>query len=305
MSDNQTEIVTTVRPSEQTVIMSVPKRRPGRIRIATRFIGFVFGNLRKRKKAPVYKHSDAAGRMSLLGHLAELRDRLIKCSLAILIGTAIAGFKCYDIAEIMKLATRQPNLYATAPLDMFSLLLKISLFGGILLASPIIVYQILSFLSPALEPERKPGEEGYDEEMRILRGIKRSTYFVLPGTAIAFIAGVCFAYFVVVPTAIHFLYNIGGGVFTALPDAAKTLSVATSLIFWLGMIFELPIIMFVLAKLRLVTWKQLFKWWRYATIFAFVAAAFITPTPDPLGQVLVAVPILALYWLGILFARFA
>ena len=121
----------------------------------------------------------------------------------------------------------------------------------------------------------------------------------------SFIAGICFAYFVLVPAALQFLLNFGGDQIVANPAISRYISFVTHLLIAAGAIFQLPLVMFFLAKVHLVNPKMLNSIRRYVIVAAFVIAAVVTPTPDPFNQLLVAIPILVLYEIGALLARLA
>jgi sec-independent protein translocase protein TatC len=120
-----------------------------------------------------------------------------------------------------------------------------------------------------------------------------------------FVGGVVFCYYFVLPPAIHFLTTYGADQFTPTLTAMDYITTLTKVMFWTGVVFQIPIIMFGLAKAQIVGWKKFLSWWKFAIILSLVLSAFINPSPDPLFQLVVAGPIFGLYLLGILFARFA
>jgi sec-independent protein translocase protein TatC len=183
--------------------------------------------------------------------------------------------------------------------------LTLSIYAGLLLSSPFVVYQIMAFLAPALEPELPPGSAGYEEELKLLKSIRRSIWMFIPFVVVSFVAGILFAYYLVEPAAIHFLYNFNEGVYNNQIDANKFIGFTSKIMFWTGLTFELPIFMFMLAKIGLVNWKRMVKWWRFAIVISFAIGAVISPSPDPFNQTIVAVAVFGLYWLGVLLARFA
>jgi sec-independent protein translocase protein TatC len=164
--------------------------------------------------------------------------------------------------------------------------MKISLLSGVILALPIIIYEILAFVMPGL----KPGERFW-------------VWWALPTATLFFVGGVAFAYFVMLPTALPFLLNFMG--ITTSPRPSNYFGFVTNLLFWVGVSFELPLVIFVLAKLKVVTAKQLLKQWRIAIVISAILAALITPTPDPVNMGLMMIPLIGLYFLSILFAVFA
>jgi sec-independent protein translocase protein TatC len=186
---------------------------------------------------------------------------------------------------------QQPSIRPvfTQPTEMFVTSFKIAFLGGFALALPFILLEVALFILPALE---------YPHERRWL-------YFLMPSAFIFFVVGAAFAYFLVLPQALGFLLTFGGGLAQALPSISSYVGFVVALIFWIGLSFETPLAIFFLAKIRVVTVSRLVSGIRVAIVAAFVIAALITPTPDPFNQTLVALPIILLYLLGILFARFA
>ena len=160
---------------------------------------------------------------------------------------------------------------------------------GIGLASPVIFYQVLAFVLPALT-----------------RREKRLLFAFMPLVVTFFFVGVAFGYFVTLPFALKYLidFNIGGMV-RPLIRVGDYLGFVTTILFWMGVAFETPIVIFFLAKTRIVDVRRLSAYRKYAILVAFVLAAVITPTPDPLNQSLVAIPLWILYEIGILLSRFA
>ena len=165
------------------------------------------------------------------------------------------------------------------------------LYCSLALALPFIVYQAMLFVRPALT--------------------RRETiyvYLLLPGVAVLFIAGVLFAYYVFLGNALDFLLNS-----PFLEDLlgkpqlriGEYISQITKILFGMGLAFETPLIIFFLAKLGIVNAKQLSRWRKFAIVGVFIVAAVITPTPDPINQLLVAIPLLLLYEIGVLLARIA
>ena len=127
----------------------------------------------------------------------------------------------------------------------------------------------------------------------------------MPVVALAFIGGVAFGYFVLVPPAIDFLLNWGSDIATPMIRIGNYVNVMVMLLFWMGVVFETPVVMFVLAKLGIVSWRGFARWRRYWVVVAFILGALITPTFDPINQSLVAVPLIVLYEAGIWLARLA
>lgn len=255
------------------------------------------------------KPKPIASQMTFFEHLGELRNRLMWSALAVVVTTAIAWFFHEDLlAAFLDLAKKSFPTVHFISIDVtqsFGVYFELCLQAGLLLASPILVYHILAFLAPALEPETQPGEAGYEEEVKMLGSIRRSLVFFIPLVALFFLAGIAFAYYLVLPPALKFLLGFGEGQFETTPTVKSFVGLMAKVMFWSGLVFELPIIMFLLAKMRLVTWQRMVKFWKWALVLSLVAAAFITPSPEIFSQAIISIPVYGLFWLGVLFARFA
>ena len=166
--------------------------------------------------------------------------------------------------------------------------LRIGVVGGVILAMPYILAELWGFIAPALRPQEK-----------------RYVYFLIPSALFMFLAGVAFAWFLLIPTAIRFLSTFTLGVFRTEWTSENYVPFVTALLFWIGVCFELPIVAFFLAKLRIVSARILLKAWRYAVVLICFVAAVITPTVDPFNMMLVALPLIGLYFIGILLAFIA
>ena len=127
----------------------------------------------------------------------------------------------------------------------------------------------------------------------------------LPATTALFLVGVAFAWFIMVPTALGFLQDFESDIFRAEWTAERYIAFLTSILFWIGVAFEMPMVVYVLARLGILGPKPLARNWRLAVVLITIAAAFITPTVDPFNMLLVVAPLLALYLISILLAAIA
>jgi sec-independent protein translocase protein TatC len=221
-------------------------------------------------------------------HLRELRSRLVKATLAVVLTTAISlTFAEQEVALLSSLAGDH-QLIALKPTETFVAYIKVAFITGIAISMPLLVYQLFRFIAPGLT-----------------RREKRLIIFSLPAVTLLFAGGVLFCYFVVLPGALQFLLNFGSQHVTATPNVSEFLSFVTRFLLLMGLAFETPLIIFLLAKLGVATPKRLRRFRRWAYVLAFILAAIITPTPDPINQIIVAVPIILLYELGTLLARLA
>lgn len=224
--------------------------------------------------------------MTLMEHLVELRDRLTKAVLALLVGMLVSTvFAKRVLAFLIALAGENlPQAYSpTAPMVMF---FKVALVCGAALAMPVVVYQLLRFIIPGLTPQER-----------------RYLFLILPGIILCFVGGVAFAYFILLPPAIRFLQGFLSDIIEPKWVIEKYISLITSLLFWTGVTFQTPLVMAFLARLGIVSPQKLIRFWRYALVLIAIIAAAITPTVDPLNMGLVMAPLVALYGLGILLAR--
>tara|TARA_B100000949_G_scaffold214691_1_gene210401 strand:- start:466 stop:1167 length:702 start_codon:yes stop_codon:yes gene_type:complete len=164
--------------------------------------------------------------------------------------------------------------------------MKASLLVGLFASLPIVLYQLVMFVSPGLSPTEK-----------------RYLYSLLPLSLLVFLVGAAFGYRVLFPPMVRFLLSFGSDVATPYIRIGSYVNLMLSLLFWMGVVFETPLVMFFLSKIGVVTAQSLARFRRYAIVIAFILGAIITPTLDPINQALVAVPIILLYEVGILLAR--
>lgn len=227
--------------------------------------------------------------MTFTGHLLELRNRLIKSVLALLVTTTISFvFARYIFDFLIAPAPDDISLIYTEMLGMLSTYMKVALMSGIVLAMPVLVYQGIMFVSPALT-----------------RREKRYVYLALPWITLMFIAGFAFGYFVLVPPASSFLLNFMSDIARPEIKIDNYVSIVTRLLVAIGLVFETPVIITFLARLGVVKPEWLSSKRRWAIVLSFVLAAFITPTFDPINQSLVAIPLVVLYELSIVLAKIA
>ncbi|MEE8137129.1 MAG: twin-arginine translocase subunit TatC [Thermodesulfobacteriota bacterium] len=229
--------------------------------------------------------------MSFLDHLGELRKRLLWSFLAILVFFIPAYAFSNEIFDfLMKpLIENLPegsSLIFTRPAEGFTTYLKVSFFASVLLAVPFILYQAWKFVAPAL----------YKKEKQII------IPFIFFGS-LFFLLGAAFCYYVASPPAFKFLLNEYSSEYVkAFPTISEALSFFMALIFGFGLVFEFPLIIFILARIGVVTSKWLREKRKYAIILSALIAAILTPTTDAISMMLMFVPIVVFYELGILVA---
>ena len=227
--------------------------------------------------------------MTLREHLDELRKRLMFSVIFLVIAVVVAFMFRNFLLELILApgyGDSGDRPIATEVLETVSVIFKVTLMAAFVVSLPVILYQIIMFISPGLT------------------GRERAYLFImLPAVLLAFAGGTAFAYFVLFPPAFEFLSEFGVEHVDPEIRISSYVSVIVSLMFWMGVVFQIPIVLFTLARFGIVTPRFLARFRRYAIVLAFVAAAIITPTFDPVNQVLVAVPIIILYEIGIVLAR--
>jgi sec-independent protein translocase protein TatC len=235
--------------------------------------------------------NDAVQKQPLTEHLEELRNRLIKCLIAIFAGFVAAYvFKeqLFDIlaAPLVNVMQHDGTLIFTGIPEAFFTYLKVSLLAGIFIAAPFIIYQFWMFVAPGL----------YKSERRLMMPIVLVSSFF-------FIGGALFGYFVVFPVGFKFLLGFASDTIQPLPSMREYLSFSSKLLIAFGVVFELPIVITFLARLGLVDVSFLKKNRKYAILIFFIVAALLTP-PDVITQTLLALPMMVLYEISILGAHF-
>jgi len=231
--------------------------------------------------------SPSANELTFLGHLEELRRRLLVAVGALVLTTLTSLALTPWLVEILvKPIGGTQNLQAIQVTENIAVYMKVSLLGGVILASPIILYQILAFLTPALE-----------------KGEKKILLVGIPAATLLFLGGVAFTYFVMLPAAVPVM--VGALNITNTPSVSNYFGFVTNVLFWMGLGFETPIVVFLMARLGIITPKMLVKNWRIATVVFAILAGLITPTVDPVNMALLMAPLLVLYWISVLLAYLA
>ncbi len=225
--------------------------------------------------------------MTIFEHIGELRKRLLVMLVGLgigvlvnfLIADKVIAFLAIPIGGLKKLQ----SIEITENVGVF---MRVSLLGGFILAFPLILYEIVAFVIPGLK-----------------QGERKWLFLAIPFLFVMFVGGVAFTYLVMLPGAVPFLVQFLG--VTTVPRLSNYINFITSLMFWVGISFETPLVIFILAKLHIVTPKLLLKGWKIAVIVSAVLAAVITPTVDPVNMALLMVPMIGLYLLSVLMSVFA
>ena len=225
-------------------------------------------------------------------HFSELKRRLIHTVLFFFVTTAVAlAFHRHILrwllepAEDLNKFTGGQAIF-TDLTEFWGTAVKVAVFVGMATTLPFLLFQVARFASPGLKPHER-----------------KWVWILLPASVISFAMGVAFGYYLLLPPAINFLLNFGGDVATPLIRIGSYVDLVTKLLFWLGAIFELPIVIFFMAKIGIVSPRWLASKRKWVVVVAFVAGAMITPTFDPVNQSFVAGPIIVLYELGYWLAR--
>lgn len=220
-------------------------------------------------------------RMTLMDHLRELRTRLIWIVSAVIIGMLVSVVFVSPMLEFIlrPLTATGAVPIAIGPTDTLVVFFKVSLTAGAILAMPVIIYQVVAFISPGLYPNEK-----------------RNLILTLPGAMVLFGLGASFAFFLLVPAAVSFLQGFLGDLIRQDWTIERYISFVTRLVFWIGVAFEMPLVVAFLARIGVISGPRLLSWWRQALVVMAIVAAAITPTVDPVNMGLVMGPLIVLYF---------
>lgn len=224
---------------------------------------------------------------SIWDHLNELRIRLFRSIIAVVIGVLLSVIFTADLLRYL-IKPYGDTVLVLGPTESVVIYFRIALLAGAIGAMPYITFQLFMFIAPGLT-----------------RREKRYVYMALPATTGLFLVGVAFAWFIMVPSALAFLKDFESGIFEADWTAERYIAFLTSLLFWIGVAFEMPVIVYVLARLGVVGPGVLLRNWRLAVVLCAIAAALITPTVDPFNMLLVMAPLMVLYLISIGLAMIA
>ncbi len=225
-------------------------------------------------------------KISVVGHISELRRRLIRSIIVVAVASILA-FSFYQyIFDILVYPVQDIELIFIELTEMLGTIMRVSLTAGIIVSIPWLTYELIMFVSPALT-----------------RREKKYVYLILPWIALMFIGGVVFSYFIVVPRMISFLLTFGADIATPQIKIGNYISIVTRLLVSVGLVFEMPVLTTFLARIGVLKPEWLWGKRKIAIVFAFIAAALITPTIDPINQCLIALPIIILYEMCIWLAK--
>ncbi len=231
--------------------------------------------------------------MNFLDHLEELRWRIIKSIIAIVICAILVGiFSDYIITNILlhpaKNTNPPLNIINLKPYGQVTLYLEVIIIGGVILSIPVIVYQFWKFIQPGL----------LLNERKYISGIILFTVF-------CFLLGIAFIYFIFLPTALGFFAKFGSSMIENQIAVDEYLSFVLSMILVGGIVFELPVVSFFLAKLGILSNSFMKKYRRHAIVIILILAGILTPTPDIASQLLLGIPLILLYEISILICKYS
>ncbi len=242
----------------------------------------------KQKKKLKGKRKKDPNNLTFWEHLDELRRRIFYSIIIVLIGFLVSWAYSKKIYEFIAMPVlkflKDGKLAYTSLTEPFMMYIKLSFLASLFLTSPLLFYQFWKFISPALEKKEK----------------RFAIPFIFLST-IFFLIGGWFGYKIVFPYACKFFLDIGKD-FTAVITVSQYLSLATKVLLGIALTFELPVLIFFLSRFGIVTPKFLLKYFKYFILIAFIIAAVITPTPDMITQSVIALPLIALYGIGIIIA---
>lgn len=223
----------------------------------------------------------------LIEHVEAFRKHLLR---ALVVTALLVGVTLYYTNQLMAILARPigglENLQAIQVTENIGVFMRVGLFGGVALAIPYIAFELYLFIAPGL-PVRA----------------RRYGLVGIPLAALFFFAGITFSYFIMLPTALPFLLGFGG--IPAHPTANSYYGFITNLLFWIGVAFEFPLVIFVLSAMGLVKPRMLLNQWRLAIVIIAIVAAVITPTVDPVNMSLVMAPMIVLYFFSIVMSSMA
>ena len=244
----------------------------------------------QRPSEPEEDDGPAADRMSFLEHLDELRKRLINCCLYIAGGVVVAFAFHQQLYDFILAPTRRvlpagSRLIYTQPGEAFSLHIQIALIAGVVLAAPFIMYQVWRFIAPALYANEKA--------------------FAIPFVVLStlgLLAGAAFNHYIAFPFMVAFFGTFNSPDLRFLPALDPVWSMYTNFLIAMGITFQVPTVVYFLAKMKLVSARFLARHFKYAVLIIFIVAAVVTPTGDPGTQTVFAAPMVGLYLLSIAIA---
>jgi sec-independent protein translocase protein TatC len=224
-------------------------------------------------------------------HLLEIRKRIFVVMGTLLVSAILAGIFVQPIMKLLTLPSGGVPLQFLRPTDMIWVYMEIIFSTAAVITMPVLVIEIMQFIRPGLE---NPNE---------ISAYRAATIVGIPAVIVFFAVGVVFSYFVLLPLMLKFLGNTGGDFASPNWNIREYFPFVLAVILWIGLAFETPLVMAMLARLGLVSPQAMIRQWRIAVVVIAVLAAVVTPTVDPVNMAIVMGPLLALYFLGVLMAK--
>ena len=221
------------------------------------------------------------GQMTLMEHLIELRSRLIWICSSLVLTTIVSVFFYDPLVTFVTSTARNMGvqLVFINPLESIGIIFRVCFTVGTAFSLPVIIYQLIAFAAPGLYPHER-----------------RSLILTLPAVLVLFVIGAAFSFYVLLPVAVSFLGSLLPGVAEQQWAADRYLNFVTRLVFWIGVAFEMPLVVALLSRMGLVSGPALLRVWRQAFVVIAIVAAAITPTVDPVNMTIVMVPLIVLFF---------
>ncbi len=243
--------------------------------------------LPSRPRLPDPSEPDLFEEMTLLEHMEELRDRIVKSVIAIGVAFVAGIFFAGPLLRRIQIeANAVDGFDVVAPTDPITLYFKVALYIAIGIALPVLLWQFVGFLAPGLTKREK-----------------RLLFMSMPFVIVLFLVGVSYAFFFAAPRALTFLSSFMQGLYEWTPEGNAVITFFLTLMLGLGIAFQLPVVMFILAKLGIASPRKMADFRKYAVLMLLILSAIITPSTDPFNMAIVFFPLFLLYEAGILVAK--
>ena len=226
-----------------------------------------------------------APRLSFMDHLRELRNRLMVAIIAVFVGSVVSFIYYKQIFNILEYPARNITFTTVDMMERASAIMTVAIVGGIVLAMPVLLYEGIMFVAPALT-----------------RREKKWVFLIIPWIFVMFLGGCAFSFFVLAPWTMNFLNNFGNSVAEYFPRIGNYIGFLSKLVLGIGLLFEMPVLATFLARIRVLKPQWLVKGRPIAVVLAFIVGAVLTP-PDPVSQAILALPLILLYEMSIFLAK--